>query len=98
MRTGAAAFFSSMDEAAVPCVAIVGGTHGNEMAGINLVRRMKAAPDSFQRRGITTLPILGNPAAVSRCTRFIDCDLNRCFSSKILSAPATAIPEGRDVW
>ena len=46
----------------VPCapsVAVVGGTHGNEMAGVLLVKRMQAAPEAFQREGIRTIPVIG---------------------------------------
>ena len=80
---------------AEPMVAIVGGTHGNEMAGINLIKRMQAAPAAFQRRGFQTWPIIANPEAVRRCTRFVDCDLNRCMTPSILSGSGVGYEQER---
>ena len=79
----------------LPTVAVIGGTHGNEIAGVNLVRRMLAAPESFERPRIRTLAVIGNPEAVKRCTRFVDCDLNRCMSPQILAGEEGPYEERR---
>lgn len=63
----------------ISSVAIIGGTHGNELTGINLVNNLEA--------GVHSLPetldysfLIANPDAVAANTRFIDVDLNRQFS------------------
>ena len=45
----------------LPVVAIVGGTHGNEMTGINFVKAMQASPERFQRAGVDVRGIIANP-------------------------------------
>ncbi|XP_051982988.1 N-acyl-aromatic-L-amino acid amidohydrolase (carboxylate-forming) B-like isoform X1 [Xyrauchen texanus] len=72
-------------------MAVCGGTHGNEMSGVYIVREMER-----QRRvmgdGVWPIPVttvLSNPRAVKECRRYIDTDMNRCFSSAILSSPIT---------
>ncbi len=68
--------------------AIVGGVHGNERTGVEVVYSLL---NSFQRRtlelceGTLTLAI-GNPAAVRRRMRGSEegADLNRCFTHAIL--------------
>ncbi|XP_051240710.1 N-acyl-aromatic-L-amino acid amidohydrolase (carboxylate-forming) B-like [Dicentrarchus labrax] len=69
-------------------VAICGGTHGNEMSGVYLVREMqKQKVDQAGSVSITT--VLSNPRAVDACRRYTDTDLNRCFTKGLLSAPIT---------
>lgn len=53
----------------------VGGTHGNEMLGINLVKSLEGNPIA----GVDTL--IANPRAVEAKVRFIGTDLNRSFSN-----------------
>ncbi|XP_025903557.1 aspartoacylase isoform X1 [Nothoprocta perdicaria] len=60
-------------------VAVFGGTHGNELAGIYLVKHWQAHGAEIQRPGVEVKPFLCNPRAVEKCTRYIDCDLNRVF-------------------
>jgi len=64
-------------------ILIVGGTHGNEMTGIQLVRHWNelAFPD-FQTLSVQTL--IGNPGATERCLRYVDFDLNRAFTPELL--------------
>nr|ADO28053.1 aspartoacylase-2a [Ictalurus furcatus] len=70
-------------------VAICGGAHGNEMTGIYLVpeleRQQKEKGDAAWSVPLTT--VLSNPHAIKACSRYIDKDLNRCFTSPILSSP-----------
>lgn len=67
-------------------VAICGGTHGNEMTGVYLVpeleRQKKEKGDAAWSVPLTT--VLSNPRAIKACSRYIDKDLNRCFTSPIL--------------
>ncbi len=66
-------------------VAIVGGTHGNELTGVTLVRALEARPRTWDGLEIRTL--IGNPAAVEQCRRFVDRDLNRAFKPSELANP-----------
>lgn len=76
-------FFSPLSR-----VAISGGTHGNEMSGVYIVREMqKQKVDQAGSVAITT--VLSNPRAVDACRRYIETDLNRCFTDALLSAPIT---------
>ncbi|XP_033478844.1 N-acyl-aromatic-L-amino acid amidohydrolase (carboxylate-forming) B-like [Epinephelus lanceolatus] len=69
-------------------VAICGGTHGNEMTGVYLVREMqKQKVDQTGSVSVTT--VLSNPRAVDACRRYVEKDLNRCFTAALLSSPIT---------
>ena len=61
-------------------VVIVGGNHGNELTGIYLVKKFQQYPHLIHRSSFETLPLLGNPKAIAARTRYIDTDLNRCFT------------------
>lgn len=64
-------------------VAICGGTHGNEWTGVYMVREVLR--QNVERDGSTSLTVvLSNPPAVEACRRYIDMDLNRCFTSSLL--------------
>ena len=58
-------------------VIIIGGLHGDETLGIDLVNRIRNEPIA----GIDT--IFGNPMATSVGSRYIDRDLNRVFPGKL---------------
>ncbi|XP_051560745.1 N-acyl-aromatic-L-amino acid amidohydrolase (carboxylate-forming) B-like [Myxocyprinus asiaticus] len=77
--------------AAVGRMAVCGGTHGNELSGVYVVREMerqrKVKGDGVWPIPVTT--VLSNPRAVKECRRYTDTDMNRCFSSVILSSPIT---------
>jgi len=69
-------------------VAVCGGTHGNEMSGVYIVREMqKQKMDKAGSLSVTT--VLSNPLSVDACRRYIETDLNRCFTNALLSAPIT---------
>jgi succinylglutamate desuccinylase len=53
-------------------VAIVGGTHGNELTGVYLLRRWATYPDAISRPSFKTNLFLANPKAVQQNRRFID--------------------------
>lgn len=62
----------------VQSIAIVGGTHGNELTGIQLVRHLQNSPIQYAE-GFTVSYILANAEAIAANVRFIDVDLNRQF-------------------
>ncbi|KAM9818706.1 N-acyl-aromatic-L-amino acid amidohydrolase (carboxylate-forming) B [Syngnathus typhle] len=71
-------------------VAICGGTHGNEMTGVYVIREMEKKKKDKVGNSVTVTTVLSNPEAVKVCRRYIDKDLNRCFTDTLLSAPLSA--------
>ncbi|XGV95371.1 MAG: aspartoacylase [Leptolyngbya sp. BL-A-14] len=69
-------------------VAIVGGTHGNELTGVYLVKKFEQFPTLLHRPSFETITLLANPEAVAANQRYIDRDLNRCFAREDLANPA----------
>lgn len=69
---------------------IVGGTHGNEWTGIYLLEHMKSSP-------LFEAQLLANPEAFKQNKRFVDEDLNRCFSKEKLANPAGILERERAV-
>lgn len=76
-------------------VLIVGGTHGNELTGIYMVRKFQECPDLIKRTSFAARSLMGNPRAVSQVTRYLDKDLNRCFDHQAWSASASIYEEAR---
>lgn len=68
-------------------VAIVGGTHGNEFTGVYLIKKFEHFPGLVKRPSFETLLMLANPQAFQANTRYIEKDLNRCFSLEDLNNP-----------
>lgn len=68
-------------------VVIVGGTHGNELTGIYLVKKFERSPNLIQRLTFETLTLLANPQACAIGKRYVDTDLNRCFLHHDLENP-----------
>ncbi|KAM6909373.1 N-acyl-aromatic-L-amino acid amidohydrolase (carboxylate-forming) B-like [Xenentodon cancila] len=74
-------------------VAVCGGTHGNELSGVYLVRELlkveKGDEERDEERGqpASVTMVLSNPRAVQQCRRYIDTDLNRCFTHSTLNGP-----------
>ncbi len=59
-------------------ITILGGIHGNEKAGIEIVKALlNNPPKDFPG---TLILGFGNPKAIEKDVRYIDYDLNRCFS------------------
>lgn len=80
-------FYSTMDG---PKVAVVGGIHGNEVTGQEVVQTLADMISSGQyelARGTLLLVTCGNPLAAARGTRGSteSADLNRCFRSRVLN-------------
>ncbi|XP_005999315.1 N-acyl-aromatic-L-amino acid amidohydrolase (carboxylate-forming) [Latimeria chalumnae] len=67
-------------------VTVAGGTHGNEMAGVFLVKHWLKDPSELRRASFAAEPFVSNPHAVKRCVRYVDRDLNRCFTTEILTS------------
>ncbi len=63
-------------------VAIVGGNHGNELTGVHLVKKFQQYPNLINRASFETLALLGNLKAIEEGKRYIDKDLNRCFTNQ----------------
>ncbi|XP_072525866.1 N-acyl-aromatic-L-amino acid amidohydrolase (carboxylate-forming) B-like isoform X2 [Salminus brasiliensis] len=72
-------------------MAVCGGTHGNELTGVFVVpeleRQRREKGDAVWPISLTT--VLSNPRAIKECKRYVEMDLNRCFTSTILSSPIT---------
>lgn len=68
-------------------VAIVGGTHGNELTGIYLVKKFERLPDLIQRSSFESVTLFANPKAFYIGKRYFDTDLNRCFVRQDLDNP-----------
>jgi aspartoacylase len=66
-------------------IAIVGGTHGNELAGIYLVKHWIESPELVARNAFDTQLVLANHNAMDKNIRYTDCDLNRQFSKAALA-------------
>ncbi|XP_024866626.1 N-acyl-aromatic-L-amino acid amidohydrolase (carboxylate-forming) B-like isoform X2 [Kryptolebias marmoratus] len=74
----------------LPRVAVCGGTHGNELSGVYLVRELLKdlrEKDAEDGGPLSVLVVLSNPRATQQCRRYIDVDLNRCFSHATLNGP-----------
>jgi succinylglutamate desuccinylase len=76
-------------------VVIVGGTHGNELTGIYLVKKFQQCPHLLHRPSLECVTLLANPAAIAVNRRYIDRDLNRCFADEDLANPTLTSYEDR---
>ncbi|XP_053312759.1 aspartoacylase [Spea bombifrons] len=65
-------------------VAIFGGTHGNELSGVFLVKHWLKEDGEITRPSMEVTPFITNPKAVEKCVRYIDTDLNRAFDPQNL--------------
>ncbi|KAM9717552.1 N-acyl-aromatic-L-amino acid amidohydrolase (carboxylate-forming) B-like isoform 1-T3 [Menidia menidia] len=77
-------------------VAVCGGTHGNELSGVYLVRELlkekeqrteKRRAEEELEEPASPLMLLSNPRAIQQCRRYVDTDMNRCFTQAALSGP-----------
>ncbi|AFY91648.1 aspartoacylase [Chamaesiphon minutus] len=66
-------------------VAIVGGTHGNELTGIYTIENLNRCPHPIDGYSFECMTLLANPKAIAANRRYIDRDLNRCFGNADLS-------------
>ncbi|CAA6828589.1 MAG: Probable aspartoacylase (EC [uncultured Sulfurovum sp.] len=66
-------------------IAITGGTHGNELTGVYLVKKWQNEPDLLKRSNFETITKLTNERAIKEVRRYVDHDLNRSFGLADLS-------------
>lgn len=57
------------------------------MSGVVLAKHWLKDPSELCRKTFMAKSCLANPLAVEKCVRYIDRDLNRCFSEEVLSSP-----------
>ncbi|XP_068164878.1 N-acyl-aromatic-L-amino acid amidohydrolase (carboxylate-forming) B-like isoform X1 [Antennarius striatus] len=74
-------------------VAVCGGTHGNELSGVYLVREMlkanKKVTDKDEDNSLSVTTLISNPLATQQCRRYVSRDLNRCFTNASLYGPVS---------
>ena len=70
-------------------VSIVGGTHGNELLGVQLVGMLQQRPEETRRPSFESMCVLANPEAVRQNSRYVTVDLNRCFSNEACPTTTT---------
>lgn len=74
----------------LPRVAVCGGTHGNELSGVYLVRELLKMEkkgmekEEEEEEPLSVLKVLSNPRAMQQCRRYAETDLNRCFTHATL--------------
>ncbi|XP_022795132.1 aspartoacylase-like [Stylophora pistillata] len=79
----------------VKSLCISGGTHGNELSGVYLVKNwLRNGAIEIKRNSFRTHAVLANPRAVERCVRFIDVDLNRQIKPENLLSSVKKEEEG----
>jgi aspartoacylase len=66
-------------------VAITGGTHGNELTGVHLLKHWRESPEDVARSNFSTELHLTNPKANKANRRYVDQDLNRQFNIRDLA-------------
>ncbi|XP_054457071.1 N-acyl-aromatic-L-amino acid amidohydrolase (carboxylate-forming) B-like [Anoplopoma fimbria] len=70
-------------------VAVCGGTHGNELSGVYLMEEKEKEEEEEEEEEdpLSVMMVLSNPRAVQQCRRYVDTDLNRCFTHATLNGP-----------
>ena len=69
-------------------IAIVGGTHGNELTGVYAIEKLARFPERLRQYCFEVVTLLANPQAVAANRRYLDRDLNRSFDNNDLVNPA----------
>ena len=66
-----------------PLIILIGGLHGNELTGIKAIERVfkKIEDDKLEIRG-KIIGLKGNRKAIEKKERYIDYDLNRCWTAE----------------
>jgi succinylglutamate desuccinylase len=70
-----------MKSDAIGKIAIVGGTHGNELTGVYAIEKLARFPERLRQYSFEVITLLANPQAVTANRRYIDRDLNRSFDN-----------------
>ncbi|NJL63954.1 MAG: aspartoacylase [Nostocaceae cyanobacterium CSU_2_110] len=76
-------------------VAIFGGTHGNELTGIYLIKKFESLPHLIQRPSFESVTFFANPKAYAIGKRYYETDLNRCFTRQDLENQNLSTYEGQ---
>ncbi len=76
-----------MNSSEINRVAIAGGTHGNELIGVYLIKKFESLTHLVQRPSFETVTIFANPKAYAIGKRYYETDLNRCFTRRDLKNP-----------
>jgi len=74
-------------------VFVVGGTHGNEFTGVYLIKKLRSEGQKTNYKKINPFFELGNEEAFKQNRRYVDHDLNRCFSKDFLLAAKKKLKE-----
>jgi succinylglutamate desuccinylase len=85
----------TLSRAKTNCVAVVGGTHGNETNGVYLAKHFMANPSLVKRDTFETVVTLSNVASIKANRRFVETDMNRCFFLKDLQDPSLTSLESK---
>jgi aspartoacylase len=80
---------------AIEHVLLVGGTHGNELTGIYLIKQFERFPETVRRSSFKTSLLLANPRAFELGIRYVDADLNRQFRLQDVVDPTLSSYEAR---
>lgn len=72
-----------------PTLLVLGGVHGDEPCGVELVERTASEPSAFAPRRGKIVCALGNPAAIAAKKRFVTHNLNRLFLPSDEGNPCT---------
>ena len=83
---------------AIRNVAVLAGTHGNELSGVFLHRfwSTEAGRRELSRDAIRVSTLLSNKLAVKRCVRYVDVDLNRTFKDEYCDLAANLTGDEED--
>jgi len=68
-------------------VLLSAGVHGNEKTPVFLLKKFQKNQILLERTNFETEILIANPQAVKLHQRYIDIDLNRCFSAETLDNP-----------
>ena len=69
-------------------VLVVAATHGNERNAPWLLQQWRTRPELLKASGLDLQLEIGNPEAFAANRRYLDRDLNRCFTPELLADPA----------
>lgn len=72
-------------------VAVVGGTHGNESNGVHLAKHFMRNTSEVTRPSFKTEVLLSNLVAIEKNLRYVEEDLNRCYSLADLTSDSKTI-------
>ena len=79
----------------VGAVAVVGGTHGNELTGVYTIKHWQKEQLIRQYPGFQIELLLANADAITANKRYLEHDLNRCFKQVDLTDESKTSHEQR---